>query len=216
MVHNCTSVHTVETSQIWLTPMSTSPGWVSATSPNPVPLGDSPRPAGRSGPGSYQIIVFVLGPSGHEILCAHFKSEVFISPSPLGLPKLNPTGLQSQMGACLPSAEPLGWGAQRGALNSLSCGRTSVISLQFVCCPPVGMGFDSIMSPPLLPISLWFHLYVFSCRFWYVLVFFIDGHLQIVVILVGSWEEVSSGSFPSALLTIPLQIFNMPSRTGQG
>lgn len=29
-----------------------------------------------SGPGSYQIIAFGLGPGAHEILCVPFKSEV--------------------------------------------------------------------------------------------------------------------------------------------
>ena len=40
----------------------------------------------RSGLGSYQIFAFALGPSKHEILCASFRIEVDISPSPVGLP----------------------------------------------------------------------------------------------------------------------------------
>lgn len=48
-----------------------------------------------SGPGSYQIIAFGLGPGAHEILCVPFKSEVFVSPNPVELQKLGPAGLQS-------------------------------------------------------------------------------------------------------------------------
>ena len=51
---------------------------------------DSPRPAGRSSPGSYQIAAFALGPSACEILCVALQSEVPISSRPLELPKLSP------------------------------------------------------------------------------------------------------------------------------
>ena len=63
----------------------------------PASLGDSPRSAGRSDPGSYQMFAFALGPKACEILCVPLKSKVSISPSSLGLPKLSPAGLQSQM-----------------------------------------------------------------------------------------------------------------------
>ena len=63
----------------------------------PTSSGDSRRPAIRSGPGSCQITAFALGPSTCEILCAPFINEVSISPSPLGLLLLSPSGLQSQM-----------------------------------------------------------------------------------------------------------------------
>lgn len=46
--------------------------------------------------GSYQITAFSLGPSARKILYVPFKNEVSISPSPEGLNKLIPTGLQSQ------------------------------------------------------------------------------------------------------------------------
>ena len=60
-------------------------------------------------------------------LC-HFKSKVFISPSPVGLLQLSPAGLQSHvLGAHLPSARPLSWGARCGAQDSHSCGRTSAV-----------------------------------------------------------------------------------------
>ena len=52
----------------------------------PASLGDSPRPTGRSVPGSYQVMAFILGPGVCEIFCALFKSEVSVFPNPLGLP----------------------------------------------------------------------------------------------------------------------------------
>ena len=63
----------------------------------PASPGYSLRPVGRPGPGSYQITAFVLGPGACEILCAPFKNEVSISPSPVGLLQLSPAGFQSQM-----------------------------------------------------------------------------------------------------------------------
>ena len=79
----------------------------------PTSPGGSPRPKGRSGPGSYQITAFALGPSMCEILHAPFNCEVSTSPGPLGLPKLSrrwPSKTHA-LGACLPSSGPPGWGA---------------------------------------------------------------------------------------------------------
>lgn len=59
--------------------------WVSLSHPHPS-LGGSPRSASRSGLGFYHICAFAWGPSKHEILCASFKIEVSVSPSPVGLP----------------------------------------------------------------------------------------------------------------------------------
>ena len=61
----------------------------------PTSPGDSPRPAGRSGPGAYQITAFALGLGACEILCASFKCEVSISLSLAGLLQSSPTGLCS-------------------------------------------------------------------------------------------------------------------------
>ena len=44
--------------------------------PSLASLGDSPRPAGRSGPGSYQIIAFALQLGVCDVLCVPFKNEV--------------------------------------------------------------------------------------------------------------------------------------------
>ena len=41
---------------------------------------------------------------------------------------------------------------------------TPVGEPQFVGHSPRGMGLDYIVNSPLLPVSLWFFLYVFSCR----------------------------------------------------
>ena len=46
---------------------------------------DSARPAGRSGPTSYQMTALALGPGICGILCALLKSKVSISPSPVEL-----------------------------------------------------------------------------------------------------------------------------------
>ena len=66
-------------------------------SPPALAPGDSPRPAGRPSPDSYQITPFALGSRACEILCAPFESEVSIYPSPQGLLQLSTAGLQSQM-----------------------------------------------------------------------------------------------------------------------
>ena len=60
-------------------PVTLSLEWATAAPTSPR---DSPRPAGRSGPGSYQITAFTFGPGTHETLCEPFKSEASISPSP--------------------------------------------------------------------------------------------------------------------------------------
>ena len=46
--------------------------------------GDSPRPAGRSDSGSYQVTTSASGPDACEILYAPFKSESLFPPVPWG------------------------------------------------------------------------------------------------------------------------------------
>ena len=54
-----------------------------------------------------------MGPEACESLCVPFKSGLSISLSPLGLPKVSPTGLQGQiLRGYLPDAGPLGWETQ--------------------------------------------------------------------------------------------------------
>ena len=72
------------------------------------PPGDSPRPAGRCSPGSYQITAFALGPSAHEILCVLLKSEVCISPSFLGLVFLMPDPWAGEPDVGLRTVSPVG------------------------------------------------------------------------------------------------------------
>ena len=64
---------------------------------HPASLGGSPRSAGGSDPGSFQITASVLGPRACKMLCAPFKSGVSISHSPLALLKASPSDLHSQM-----------------------------------------------------------------------------------------------------------------------
>lgn len=79
MSQDARSVHAVECSQVIPTgmpPVSMSPG-VAQPSASPE---DSPKPAGRSGPGCYQITAFAPCPSAHKILSVPFKNEVSILP----------------------------------------------------------------------------------------------------------------------------------------
>ena len=67
----------VEFSQIWLSVTSI---YILRVSDSHTPcLQETLQAVGRSGPGSYQITTFALGPGMHQILCASFKSEVCIS-----------------------------------------------------------------------------------------------------------------------------------------
>ena len=65
--------------------------------PLPTSAGDPLRPAGGSGPGSYKVTAFSLGPGVHETLYVLSKSGVSVSPSPVEFLQSSPTGLQSQM-----------------------------------------------------------------------------------------------------------------------
>ena len=74
----------------------------------PTSSGDPSRPAGRFGPGSYEITAFALGPGMREILCVPFESEVSIPPNPVKLLQSSPTGLQNQVlwGLLFPILDP--------------------------------------------------------------------------------------------------------------
>ena len=127
--------------QLWLMLASLSPKWTTTTQPHP--QGDPPSSIGRSGLGSYRVTACMLGPGAHEILCAPFKSEVSLSPSPWGPLKLSPAGLQSQML----------WGliflCRTPGLKELNIGLRTLIPaepLQFVGHPSEGMGLDLIIS----------------------------------------------------------------------
>ena len=134
-------------------------GWAAVASSS---LEDSPRSAG-----TYQITVSSLGPAACEILCVPFKSEVSISPSPLGLQKERPAGLQSQCSGgsssqCkTPRLGSLMWGLGLSLLWENLC----ICNYSPICGSPTwGMGLDYIATPPTPTIFLLFLLFIFSCR----------------------------------------------------
>ena len=63
----------------------------------PASLEGSPRSASGSDPDFFQTTASVLGLRAYEILHVPFKSGVSVSYSPSALPKMSPTGFQSQM-----------------------------------------------------------------------------------------------------------------------
>jgi len=86
--------------QVWV------PGGVSSSYP-PLPSpGDSPRPAGQSGPDSYQV-TSALCPGSHKILCASLKDEASIFYSFLGPLKVPWPSKSTALGAHLPGSGPL-------------------------------------------------------------------------------------------------------------
>ena len=78
MTPTCTIIHTVEGTPVNGCCQCLCP-WSELQSP-PTSLGDSPRPAGRSGPASYQIIAFDLGPRACEILCEPLRVKSLFPP----------------------------------------------------------------------------------------------------------------------------------------
>ena len=121
-----------------------SPQWLS---PQPFPLaspGGLVRSAGGSDSGSFQITASSLDPRAYEIWYAPFKSGVSIFHSLLDLPRVSPSGLQSQML----------WGliflAQCWAQNPSSLGRTSavVVTLLFLGCRTRSIGLDCTVTLP--------------------------------------------------------------------
>ena len=132
----------------------------------PVLPEDSPRSAGRSDSGSFQIIPSALGTRICEILHVSFKSRVSISHSPLRLPKQAPLPFKAKCSGSLSSwhrthrLASLKWSSDPSILGENLCN----------CSPspfhgsPTRMVLDYIISPPVLPVSSWFLLYVFSCQ----------------------------------------------------
>lgn len=100
---NSSSVHQVGCSPVCPSPVSVPPVWAAATPASP---GNGPKPAGWSGPGSYQIAAFALGPSVLKTLCVPFRSKVSISSSPTGLLTVCParSSKPDVQGTHLPSA----------------------------------------------------------------------------------------------------------------
>ena len=61
----------------------------------PASPGDPPRPAGKSGPGSYEVTAFALGPSVRETLCVSPKSGVCF-PHPVEFLQSNPAAFKAK------------------------------------------------------------------------------------------------------------------------
>ena len=134
----------------------------------PASPGVSPRSVVRSDPGFSQIPASSPRPGTCKILCAPFKGRVSIAHSPLGLPKVSPTGLQSQRfwELIFPAQDPQA-GEPNVGLRPLVPWRgplVVVIMLPLVGHAPVGMGLDYTVISPLLPVLLWFLHHIFSCR----------------------------------------------------
>ena len=166
-----------------------------------VPLaspGDPPRPAGRSGPGSYEVTPFPTGSQGTWDLCALWEWHLF--PPVLWS---SPAGLQSQMlwGLIPLMPDPPAWGAWHGLGTHSWENLCDPVIFQFLGHPSMwssihpGTGFDYIMSASLLQ-SCCGLFFVFG-SWTSLLVGSGSGLLMVVqysvVILVFSWEEVSSG-----------------------
>lgn len=128
----------------------------------PVPLGGSPRLARKFDQPPFKSLP-ICWDLGHVGFCVHSKSGVPISHSPLALLK----GRPDVLGARLPGEESLD-GEPAVGLEPLSLSGkdypTVVIIPPFVGCLPEVVGLDCTMHLPLLTISLWFLLCIFSCR----------------------------------------------------
>ena len=92
-----------------------------------------------------------------------FKSKVSVYPSPVGSPKLSSIGPESQMlwGLKFPVQDSQA-GEPNMGLRSLTPAIRFFSSLWVT--HPEGMRLDYSTRLLLLPVSLWFLLYVFSCR----------------------------------------------------
>lgn len=145
-----------------------------------------------------KLLLFVLGPSVHWILCVPSKSDVCISPSPMGLLQLNPGGLTkpNALGAHLPVPEAWVGEPDMGLRTLTPVGEP----LQYnppnlwVIHPGVTCDYNILSIHLSYSLSLWFLLCAFSCRrpfFWWVLSLSLMVVLLIVVILVclqGEWR----------------------------
>ena len=80
-------------------------------------------------------LCFALGPSAHESLCALFKNEISVSPSPMELLHTSPTGLQCQMFCVLflPVPDPQAWGPDVGLRTLTPIGESLWYSYFPVC-----------------------------------------------------------------------------------
>lgn len=162
-------------------PPGLGPWWVSSSCP-PLPSpGDSPRPAGQSGPDSYQV-TSALCPGSHKILCASLKDEASIFYSFLGPLKVPWPSKSTALGAHLPGSGPLelnvGFRPLTPVEEPLKCNYSPA-------CGAPRWGYGTWLycgSAPLL--SLWFLLFVFSSRISSLgSTFFINGFCTVVILV---------------------------------
>ena len=113
--------------------------------------------ADSTGPGSYLITAFALGPGACKIFVCTVQEWRFFPPSPpVELLQLSPADLQHALGFHSPGDGLPGWGTWHEAHNSFLWENLCNIVVLIVAHSPGGMRFDYIVNLPLLPISLWF------------------------------------------------------------
>ena len=156
----------------WVQVDEHSPIFPPPAAPNTAYAGDPPIPAGRSGPGSYEVTAFASSPGAHRPFMRSLRVEYLF---PLVL-------------WCSCTQAPLAFKAK------CSGGFTSQSQHPQAGEPDVGLR--------ILTLSCCGFSFVVGCR----LSFLVGSSLlywrlfsKLVVILVFSWEEVSSRSFYSAI-----------------
>ena len=141
----------------------------------PVSWEGSLRSASDSDPVSFQITASVLGFRTCEIMHTPIKSKVSVSCNSLAFLHTSPAGFQSQIfrGLIFPVQDPWAGKPSVGPQTSCSLRRTSAIVIIFLLVGHLsrGVGLDYAKSLSLIPISLLFLLYTFSCGKSFLLIF---------------------------------------------
>ena len=129
----------------------------------PTSLGEFAGSAGGPDPGSFQITASAAGPRECESWCVPFKSRLSVSYCPPGLPYASPESLQSRM--------PWGPLVQDPQAGQPDVGPRPLRPWETLCSGdysvlvylPMEVRLNSITSPALLFVLLWFFLYIFRC-----------------------------------------------------
>ena len=150
---------------------------------SPASPGVSPGSASGSEPEFFQITAFVVGLGACVNLYCCLRAESFFFPQPSTSPDAR-GGLQAQplwtlVLGHLPGSRSLDWGALSMAQIPFLLGTTSaiVIFLLFVGHLLGDMGLDYTVSPPRLPFSLWFLLYIFMWKRSFLLIFMLFSEI---------------------------------------
>ena len=156
---------------------------------------DLPRPAGKSGPGCYEIPTFALGPGALEILCAPlYALEYLFSPvlwsscdqDPLAF-KAKCSGGSSSWCQNLRPGSLMMWTSEPSFLWESPC---DIIILQFLDCP-LSMGFtacDDMSISPTISFSVVFKL------------------LDVEYIFFFLWPNLQHMEFPGLGVKLELQV----------